>query len=48
MYNVKDLVSQLTRINVTSMCVVGYKGNVKRADVGYIREALKEVVLFDH
>jgi hypothetical protein len=45
MYNVKDLVSQLARIDVAPMRVIGYEGNVERADVGYVGQTLQEVVL---
>lgn len=46
-HNVENLVSKLTRINVASMSVVGYKWNVQRADMRNIRKTLEEMMLPD-
>jgi hypothetical protein len=45
MYDVQYLIGQLARINVTTMSVVRNEGNVKRADMWYIRETLQEMML---
>lgn len=45
MYNVKDLVRELARVDVVAMCVVGDEGDIQGADVWNQREALEEVML---
>jgi hypothetical protein len=47
MDDVEDLVRQFSRIDIASVCMIGNIGNVEGADVGYIWEALKEVVLLN-
>jgi hypothetical protein len=45
MHNVQNLISQLARVNVTAMRMIGYERDVKGADVRYVRKTLKKVVL---
>jgi hypothetical protein len=45
MDDVEDLVRQFSRIDIASVRMIGNVGDVEGADVGYIWEALKEVVL---
>lgn len=46
-HNVQNLVGELTRINITSMSVVGYEWNVQRADMRNVRKTLEKMMLPD-
>jgi len=45
MNDIQDLVGKFSGINVVAMSVIGDKGNVQGANVGYQRKSLQEMVL---
>lgn len=45
MYNIKDLVGEFAWVDVITVCMVGDEGNVQRADMRDVGQALEEVML---